>query len=262
MTSFVKLLVIATLTLSASTAFNSQDYQSGKKAFVRTGQEATVSGRVSFTGEAPMARTIDTSSDEACQAASPKMKTEDIVVVDGALTNVLVYVVNPQLDDYTFESTQSPATLDHNGCRYVPRIMAIRVGQTLQVLNSDQTPHNTHPSTRQNPAWNQSQAIGSPPIEKTFDRPEIAIRFGDNMHPWERAYVSVFSHPFFAMSDATGNYKIEGLPPGTYKVIAWHETLGTQTEEVVVKPGEAKVMSFSFSEANLKRPDKSAAVAN
>src|SRR5687767_749608 len=169
MTLLVKLLVIGTLTLGATATLNPPvSSQSGKKPYVRTGQEATISGSVSLTGDPPLAKTIDTSSDPVCLEANPKMQTEDILEVGGSLMNVVVFVVNTQLDDYDFEHTASPATLEHNGCRFVPRVMAIRVGQTLQILNSDQTSHNTHPSPKANPEWNQSQGIGAPAIEKTF----------------------------------------------------------------------------------------------
>ena len=248
MTSFVKLLIISTLTFGSTVVLNLPvPSQLGKKPYVRTGQEATISGTVSLTGDPPMAKPIDTSSDPVCLEANPKMQTEDIVEVGGSLMNVVVFVVNTQLDDYAFEHTSSPATLEHNGCRYVPRVMAIRVGQTLRILNSDQTSHNTHPSPKANREWNQSQGPGSPAIERAFDRPEVAIKFRDNMHPWEQAYVSVFSHPFYAITDASGNYKIEGLPPGTYFVVAWHESLGEKSVEATVNAGSSESVDFVYS---------------
>lgn len=257
MSPSVKLLVIATVTFVLGISLSTPESSgSEKKPYLRTGHEVTFSGKVAFTGDPPTARTIDTSSDTVCTDANPKLKTEDIITLEGALANVLVYVVNSQLDEYTFEPMPSPATLEHNGCRYVPRVMAIRVGQPLRILNLDGTPHNTHPNPKVNAQWNQSQAIGSPAIEKIFERPEVAITFRDNMHPWERAYVGVFSHPFFAVTDSSGNYKIEGLPPGTYEVVAWHETLGAKTEKVVVSPGDYRLIDFNFSEVDLKRSNK------
>jgi hypothetical protein len=257
MSTLLKLLVIATVTFVLGTSLSTRKSSgSEKKPYLRTGHEVTLSGKVSFTGDPPMARTIDTSSDPDCVETIPKMKTEDIITQDGALANVLMFVVSSQLDDYTFEPMTSPATLEHKGCRYVPRVMAIQVGQLLRIFNVDGTQHNTHPSPKVNAQWNQSQGIGSPAIEKIFDRPEVAIKFRDNMHPWEKAYVSVFSHPFFAISDSSGNYKIEGLPPGTYEVFAWHETLGSKIEKVVLNPGDYRLIDFDFSEADLQPSNK------
>ena len=56
-----------------------------------------------------------------------------------------------------------------------------------------------------------------------IQHPEVFIKFKANEHPWEKAYVGVFSHPFFAVSDDSGVFRIEGLPPGDYSIVAWHE---------------------------------------
>ena len=254
MSPFVKLLTAGILAFALATALTSAKYSDpDKKPYIGTGQEGSLSGNVTFEGEPPHPRKIDTSADPVCSQANPKLKTEDIVTENGALANVLVFVVNRGLEDYTFEPVLSPATLQHDGCRYVPRVMAIRVGQPLQIFNLDQTQHNTHPNPKANPEWNQSQGIGAPAIERVFEKPEVAIPFRDNQHPWEKAYVGVFSHPFFAVSDTSGNYRIEGLPPGTYEVVAWHESLGAKTEKVVVRPRENQVMGFNFAADDLKR---------
>jgi hypothetical protein len=72
-----------------------------------------------------------------------------------------------------------------------------------------------------------------------------------NQHPWEKAYVAVFSHPFFAISALNGSYQISGLPPGQYTIVAWHERFGEQRAEVSVGVKERKNQDFSF-----KLPDK------
>src|SRR4030095_6262499 len=96
--------------------------------------------------------------------------------------------------------------------------------------------HNTHPVPQNNPEWNQTQPPGSPPLVKTFKRPEKLVPFKDNQHPWQRAYVRVVEHPFFAVSDEQGNFKIEGLPPGQYKVVAWHERFGEKSVDITLLP--------------------------
>ena len=115
----------------------------------------------------------------------------------------------------------------------------MRAGQVLTVLNSDPTTHNTHPTPRSNPDWNQSQPFGGTPLTVSFRHSELFIPFKDNQHPWEKAYVGVFDHPFFAISDEFGNYRIEGLPPGQYTVVAWHESLREKTVELTFVAGEA-----------------------
>lgn len=216
-----------------------------KKPYVRTGNEVTLSGTIKLTGKPTKPRRIDMSTDLVCYQVNPDPKTEDIVGNKGKLANVFVYVESVALDSYTFDQPGSPAVLEHKGCRYMPHVLGMRVGQPLTIVNGDPTYHNTHPVPNSNPEWNQSQSPGSPPLKKIFDRPDF-IPFKDNQHPWEEAYVGVFAHPFFAISDESGNYRIKGLPPGRYTVVVHHETLGEQTVDITLVSGEARDLSFSF----------------
>jgi Carboxypeptidase regulatory-like domain len=68
-------------------------------------------------------------------------------------------------------------------------------------------------------------------------------------HPWERAYVAILSHPFFAVSARNGSYHISGLPPGQYVVVAWHERFGEQRSEISIGVGEQKSLDFTFKQA-------------
>jgi hypothetical protein len=216
-----------------------------KKPYVRTGNEAKLSGTIKLDGKRAKPRRIDMSADVVCYQVNSDPKTEDVVSNKGNLANVFIYVKSEALDSYTFEPPDSPATLEHKGCRYVPHVLGMRVGQPLAILNSDPTYHNTHPTPKSNSEWNQTQSPGSPALKKTFDQPDL-IPFKDNQHPWERGYVGVFAHPFFAISDESGNYRIEGLPPGRYTVVCHHEIFGEKTVEVTLVAGEAKDLGFSF----------------
>jgi hypothetical protein len=250
-----QLAVVVTATALATFVLESpgQDPPSNRKAYARTGHEATLSGTVTFTGEPPKALKIDMSADPSCYEGNPDPKTEWFVVSNERLANVLVYATsNTILDNYSFEPPSSAVVMEHRGCRYEPHVLGIQARQPLSIMNSDSTQHNTHPTPKNNGEWNQSQAIGAEPIVKTFERAELLIPFKDNQHPWEKAYVSVFSHPFFAVSDADGNYKIAGLPPGSYKFTAWHEKLGEKTVEVVFVPGESRHVGFDFGASDLR----------
>jgi len=92
--------------------------------------------------------------------------------------------------------------------------------QTLKIVNSDPATHNDHPTPKNNLEWNQSQPPGAAALEQRFGWPELFIPIKDNQHPWGKAYAAVFSHPFFSVSDKDGSYKISGLPPGQYSVVA------------------------------------------
>jgi uncharacterized protein (DUF2141 family) len=80
---------------------------------------------------------------------------------------------------------------------------------------------------------------------KTFDKQEIMIPVGCDVHPWMRSYISVVSHPFFAVTKDDGTYEIKGLPPGDYEVEAFHEKLKTQTQKITVKDGD-NTLDFTY----------------
>jgi hypothetical protein len=61
------------------------------------------------------------------------------------------------------------------------------------------------------------------------------------------AFLNVVKNPFFAVSDAQGKYEIEGLPPGTYTLVAVHEKLGTQSQQITIQSHQASTANFAFS---------------
>jgi Carboxypeptidase regulatory-like domain len=137
-------------------------------------------------------------------------------------------------------------TLEHRGCQLVPHVTGMLPQQTLKILNSDPTTHNTHAIGKNHRDWNQSQSPGTAALEQHFSLPELFISIRCNQHPWERAYVGVFSHPFFSVSATDGSYRISGLPPGQYTIVAWHEKFGEQTVDAFLAGSEQKNLDFTF----------------
>jgi hypothetical protein len=219
-----------------------------KAVFKATGDEGGLSGTVKFDGTPPAPKKIDMSQDANCLAAPGEKTTDDVVVSDGKLANVFVYVKGSTVDSkYRFEVPSTPVVLDQLGCRYTPRVLGIMTKQTLKVTNSDPTNHNVHPSPQVNPEWNQSQGPKGAPIEKSFGRPEILVPVKCNQHPWMKAHVGVLAHPYYAVSGKDGSYSIKGLPPGDYTLVAWHEVYGEKTQKITVGAKESKTVDFSYS---------------
>lgn len=222
-----------------------------------SGPTGSVSGVVSYNGTPPAPKKIDTTADAACAKANPNLETDDTVVKDGKLANVFVYIKEgtveggKKLADYAWSTPTTAVQLDQKGCHYSPHVLGIQTNQKLSITNSDQTQHNIHPSPKQNQEWNQTQANGAPPIEKTFPRYEVLIPVKCNQHPWMKAYIGVMKTPFFKVSGEDGSYKIEGLPPGKYTVVAWREGGANGTEktmEVTVPANGSATADFAFGE--------------
>ena len=72
------------------------------------------------------------------------------------------------------------------------------------------------------------------------------VHFKCDVHPWMSAWVGVLPHSCFAVSDAAGNWSIQGLPPGSYTIEAWHEKLGTRSQPITVEAGQSPRLEFTF----------------
>lgn len=208
----------------------------------------SVKGIVKFEGTPPKAARIDMSQDPLCaKGRSTPLTTEDIVVgPDGGLANVVVYVSEGLLS-HDFAPPQQAALLEQKGCQYRPHVLALQANQTLNIVNSDETTHNIHPTPSNNREFNMTQPHGVP-LEHTFAREEVAIPVKCNVHPWMKGYIAVFKHPFFAVTDKTGSFELMGLPPGTYTISAWQEKLGTQTQKVTATTGKLETLDFRFKQ--------------
>lgn len=206
----------------------------------------SVSGTVKFTGTALASQPIDMSQDPGCKGAN---FAETYSVENGNLANTVVYVKDG-LANYAYPAATETATVDQDGCRYKPHVLAVRTGQPVKFLNSDPTSHNVHPTPAKssgNEEWNESQQPKGEPITKKFSNPELMMPVKCNQHPWMKMYLSVFQHPYFAVTDKDGRFELKGLPPGTYTIAAVHEKLGEKTQQVTVGPKEAKTAEFTFA---------------
>lgn len=207
-----------------------------------------LTGTVKFEGTPPKATKIDMSFDPNCAKAHPTPAVTEEVVTgpSGGLANVVVYVADG-LGSQTFQPPAQPAVLEQKGCVYVPHVLALQANQKLDVVNSDLTTHNIHPSPANNREWNTTQPHGVP-IEQTFARQEVAIPVKCNIHPWMKGYIAVLKHPYFAVTDKEGHFEVNDLPPGTYTINAWQEKLGTKTQKVTVAAGQSQSLDFVFKQ--------------
>ena len=206
-----------------------------------------LSGKILFHGKRPVRQKIDMDEDPQCSEMHKGGLYSQALVVNrnATLANVFVYIKSG-LQGKTFETPSNPVTIDQKGCWFEPRVLGIQTGQILKVTNSDPVTHNIHPLAQINRAWNQSQDQGAMPLARRFMKPEVMIRVKCNIHSWMRAWIGVLDHPYFAVTETEGTFKIGDVPPGTYTIAAWQEELGEQTQEVTVGPSAHKIVDFTF----------------
>ncbi|MFL6256728.1 MAG: carboxypeptidase regulatory-like domain-containing protein [Pyrinomonadaceae bacterium] len=215
--------------------------------FRLTGEEGTLQGVISVAGDVPPRPLIPRMEVDPVCASQNKggARMDDIVVERGRLANALVYVESAALDAYTFEPRPWVAALGRRRCRTVPHVLAMQAGQTMLVANNDPTAHNYYFQTTVNPIYNKALSPGGS-FEILFKQPEPPFVVRCNQHPWERGYVAVMPHPFFAVTGRNGAFYIEGLPPGDYEVVVWHEKFKESRMKVSIGVRESKVANFAL----------------
>ena len=210
---------------------------------------ASITGTVTFDGKIPNLKPITMDADPACakKHGKPVMGEALVLGTGNTMGNVLVYVSKGVPAGKTYPAPQTPVTLDQNGCMYLPHVQGIMVGQPYKILNSDGILHNIHSLPKVNPSFNKPMPPTLKETTTSFAKPEPVFEIKCDVHPWMRAYIGVFTHPFFAATKADGKFTISGLDPGTYEITAWHERLGVQTASITVGASDTKSQNFKFT---------------
>jgi plastocyanin len=206
-----------------------------------------VTGKVVLAGAAGKNDLIKMNSDPVCVRSAKGEQTQEFFLVGdgGSLQNVFVYVKDG-LGTYVWDTPTDPVKLDQQGCRYHPHVFGIRVGQPLEIVNSDPTLHNIHAMPKTNQEFNTGQPIQGMKFDHTFTAPEVMVPFKCDVHGWMNAYAGVLNHPYFAVTGNDGKFALNKLPAGSYTIEAWHEKLGAQTQTVTLGEKESKELNFTF----------------
>lgn len=229
-----------------ATAAASTDGGAPAAAAPAVADAATLNGLVKFEAAAPPKMPpLQMGADPYCASQHPNPEPDEEVMVGpgGELANVIVYVKNAP----NTPTPSTPAVLDQRGCKYIPHVSAVQVGQAIQIKNSDATLHNVHAMPEVNNAFNEGQPVQGMVSTKKFDKVEMKpFRIKCDVHGWMKSYMAVLPHSYHGVSQANGTFAIGNLPPGTYTLVAWHEKYGQQEQAVTVGAKEQKQVTFTF----------------
>lgn len=212
-----------------------------------------VSGNVKYAGKPPKAKKLRMDADPVCASSHQEAAKSESFVVDanGNLANVLVYLKDVK---YSGSVPTKAKTLDQAGCVYTPHVLGIQAGQPVKILNSDATMHNIHGLPKVNREFNFGMPKTLKEKSMVYSKAEDVFVVKCDVHPWMKSYTQVFDHPYFAVTDKTGNFSIANVPDGTYQLVAWQEKFGskrTLSQNITVKSGKA-VANFEFSRPKKK----------
>jgi plastocyanin len=201
----------------------------------------TISGTVTFQGEPPAPAQVTMSAVAECgKLHAGAVPAGDALVTDGKVQNALVYVKSG-LGDRVFAVPETPVVIDQQGCLFVPRVAAAQAGQPVRFLNADPFAHNVRGDD-----FNVSIPFKGQKKDVEIDTPDPAIEVKCDIHPWMKAWLGVFEHPYFAVTGPDGTFTLANVPAGDYVVEVWHERFGSQTTPVSVAPKETKTLGFTF----------------
>ena len=191
---------------------------------------ATIKGNVRYSGTRVEKKTFPVTID---QYLCGKEKEAGDLVLSSAngIRNVVVSLDGVPVGSKA-PAPPVPAKMDQKQCVFVPRVVVVPVGGTVEFLNSDRLLHNVRGGGKENPPFNRAQPHART-IAIGFKSPEV-LRVDCDLHSWMRGWIVVADHPFYAVTNEEGEFVFENVPPGKYKLQAWQETLGRVNQEVTV----------------------------
>ena len=134
--------------------------------------------------------------------------------------------------------------MDQRNETFVPHVLAVTAGTVVDFPNNDSTYHNVF-SLSKTRRFDLGRYANGRSKSVRFDRPGIVRVFCD-IHSHMSAFILVFSHPYFAVTDTQGRYHIDNVPPGSYSVIAWNEGNASDPRPVTVPDGGAAELDFAL----------------
>lgn len=194
-----------------------------------------ISGTVKLNGTAPPVKAIEVTKDKEVCGKSGKLVDESLQVgPKGGIQHAVVSITDVGKGK---KWASEKFTFDQRNCRFDPHVLVVKTGATVTILNSDGILHNIHTFSTKNAAFNVAMPKFKKTLEKSFASPEV-VRVACDAHAWMSGWIVVSESPYAVVTDTDGNFKLENVPPGNYKVEVWHGKLGKVVKEVTVKAKE------------------------
>ena len=214
---------------------------------IESKQVGTISGRALFKGEPPPPKELRVTFNK--KTCGHTYQSESLLVSEkGGIQNVVVSLLRIPTG-LPVEASDKPIQIDQQKCIFIPHVLLVPAGVEFEVLNSDPVLHNFHTIGKQNKEINIMQTkTKRRRLPLTFPEPDT-IEVVCDVHSWMKAWIIVTDHPYYALTDADGQFRLDNVPAGSYRIKAWHEELGKHpVQEVVVTTNQETKVDFEFSQ--------------
>ena len=202
----------------------------------------TIVGEVKFMGDPPPPEKVAVTKDANICGSEAKLTQTLVVGPNKGVQNAVLFLADIKKGKAQEKLAKNPV-LDQKNCEYHPHAQIIPVGSTLDITNSDDVLHNIKTEGGSKTSFNIAQPKFKRKIERKLDTPDM-VKVQCDVHGWMHAVLAVAEHPYYALTDASGSFKIADIPPGKYTLKIWHEKLGEQTQEVTVNEKEEVKVAF------------------
>jgi hypothetical protein len=205
-----------------------------------------ITGTVELDGDPPADSIVTPGADrETCGSAFPD---SSIIRRGNALANVVVWLTD--VKEGKLLPSERRIEIVNQDCRLVPRVQAVVAGTTVNVRNEDRLAHTTRflrggaggDTIAMIPLTDDGQVV---PNEHIAAKGGM-IAAGCAQHPWTHGYIAVFESPYFAVTDQSGTFRLDSIPPGTYHLRVWHERGATDVDR------EVQVTASGVTRADVK----------
>ena len=218
MKSMAVSLFASLLALMTSPAAAQSGYQT-----ITVNDGGTITGTVKWTGPVPKMPTVAINKDaEVCDPQAQKKRDLErlIVAANGGVANTVVF-----LKDITkgkaMDLPEGRQFLNQKTCRYEPHVLLVPDNGTLQLKSSDPILHTVHMSGASD--YNLPFPFANQTVSRTMNREGVVDLRCNAGHVWMNAEMLVVHHPYYAVTDEDGNFRLTNVPPGEYEIEAWHE---------------------------------------
>jgi len=221
----------------------------------------SIKGIITFTGALSKPETYKcTVSEDVCGGSVPLDRL--VVGKNRGVRYSLIFVKNPPPST---TANMSAAVLTQKQCRYLPHMVIAARGSKGTIINDDEVLHNSHGyyyiGSERTTAFNIAQPVKGQQTVIDLKKQGMVNLECDAGHVWMSAWIWVTANPFAVVTNENGEYILDGLPPGTYTLVMWHEgwkTKGTengrpvfsdpvsQEMEVTVAAGAATSVNFEL----------------
>lgn len=240
------------------------------------GPVGRIRGLVRLQGDAPAA-TFEPVTENQSTCGDRVALSRLALGKEKGIQHAFVYLDGVQSDE-KFRARES-LLVDQKNCQYAPHAMIVPVGSKIDITNSDSILHNVHGQQLTDEGSKTLFNIAQPvrgqrtTVESPLTTPGIVFLTCEAGHPWMNGYVFVANHPFVSVTDDDGQFVIEGVPAGTYKIKMWHEGVRMTrniktlqryeyeepyeiTQDVTVTANGETVVNFDMALRPTKEPEK------